>query len=145
MQFLDNISREAQSYWKEVPKNTGNQMVMALGAAFVIETIFTGSPQKGVVAAALSALATAIHGLISPLFKRVIGQQQLTWGQEMCRTFMAIITAGCIASAYGNNSILNGLFILSVIHGFASYKDASRRNLNQADWIVVFPSYTQPR
>ena len=141
MQFVNSAYQSAQDYCKEIPSNTVTQMAYAIGAGFVIETIFTGSPQKGVIAAALSALATAIHGLVSPLFRKVIGHQQLSWGEEMCRTFFAIIGAGCIASAYGNNSILRDLFVLAVIHGFVSYIDPARRDLNRTDWIVVSPSF----
>lgn len=129
-----------QDYMKEVPSNTGQQMAYAAAAAFIIRTVTSGSPQKGVVAAALSALATAVHGLISPFFKQIIGRNQLNWGEEMCRTMGSIIITGCVAAAYGDRSIFNSLVGLSIIYGFLTFMDPARCDLRRADWIPIFPA-----
>lgn len=155
MQFIFNLSSDTiellltkkngdimmniRSYIDQIPSNTPIQMAIAAGVGFIVETVVSGKPANGVAAAAVSALATAIHGLVSPLFRQLIGRNQLSWGEEMCRTFTGIIGAGCIAKAMGNNSVLEKLMPLAFIYGFITYADPSRRDLSRADWMPIFP------
>src|SRR5581483_2692675 len=110
--------------------------------AAVIETILTGSPSKGAIAGGLSALATAIYGLVTPLFKQLVGAPRpLTWGEEMCRTFVSLISVGCIASALGNRHVFNHLPMLAMIWGMITYLNPSRCNLHSTNIVVLYPNY----
>lgn len=128
-----------QKYIHDIPSNTVTQMAYAAGAGFFIETIFTSDPTRGLVVAGISALATAIHGLASPFFYSLTGRSQLTWGEEMCRTFTAIIGGGLAAKALGFNSIMQDLFSLAVIYGIIYFISDPNRNLNKTNVIVLFP------
>lgn len=140
MQVLNNAYQGMQNYYSEIPSNTLVQMAYASGAAFVIRAISTGNLSQAAAAAGLSAVATAIHGLVTPLFKTLTGgRTQLTWGEEMCRTFVAIIGAGGVAKAFGDDTILKNLTFLALLYSFLTYADPARRDLNHADWIPVFP------
>jgi len=141
MQVVNNMYHSAQNYYQDIPTNTPKQMIYAAGAAFVLRTITSGSLHQAAVAAGLSALATAIHGLITPIFKSLTGKTQLTWGEEMCRTFIAIISAGAIAKAYGDNTILSNLTGLALLYGFLTYAHPQRRDLNTTDWLPIFPKF----
>lgn len=142
MQVVNSLYDGVKSYYHDIPSNTLTQMVVAAGAAFVVETIVSGNLNYGAIAAGLSATATAIHGLVTPIFKKITGgRMHLTWGEEMCRTFTAIIGAGAVAKAYGNNSIFDKLVFLSLLYGFLSYVDPHRRDLSRADWIPIFPRF----
>lgn len=142
MQNLNYIYQNAQDYYQEIPANTGKEALYGFGAGFIIETIFfTGNLSKGAIAGALSALATTIYGLVTPLFKELVGNRPLTWGEEMCRTFTAIIGTGCVAAACGNSSILNNLGSLAILFGVIIYIDPARCNLNSTNRIIIFPIY----
>jgi hypothetical protein len=144
MQFINNMYQGAQNYYQQIPADAAANMVYGFGVGFIIETIFTSSPSKGVTAGALSGVATAIYALVTPLFRQLTnGRMHLSWGEEMCRTFTAIIGAGCVAAAFGNKSILQNSFMLSIIFGLVIYLVPERGNLNHTHRIVVFPSYQQ--
>src|SRR5947208_935997 len=118
MQYVNTMYQGAKDYYEEIPTNTPIAMAYAFGAAFVLETIFEGDPVKGIAAGAISAIASAIHGLVTPLFKLLTGgRTQLTHGEEMCRTFVGIIGAACMeTAATGRKSIFNKLIFLSILH-----------------------------
>ena len=79
------IVQHVKDYWNDIPQNTPVQMVYAAGAGFIVETIFAGNMKHGAAAAAVSALATAIHGLDLSFFKNYLtqGRIQLTFGEEI--------------------------------------------------------------
>jgi hypothetical protein len=144
MQFVNNLYQGAQDYWKEVPANTGRQMIYNAGFGFIVETIFTGSPAKGVASAAVTALATAIYALVTPAFKELFNSTHLNWGGEMCRTFTAIIGAGCVSAAFGNRAILDKIGFLAIIWGIITYANPLRGDLNSTQFLVLFPSVNVP-
>ncbi len=96
------------------------------------------------IAGALSAFAVAIHALVTPIFKKIIGNRQyLTWCEEMCRSFIAVITVGLAAAAFGDRSVIKGLFTYAVLYGLLTcIRDEDRRNINNAGWFGIFPDYT---
>jgi len=133
--------QSAQNYYQDIPANTSQQMFYAAGGAFVLHTVLTGNLYRGAVGAALSALATAIHGLVTPLFISVTGKTQLKWHEEMCRTFFAIIGVAAIAKACGDNAILSNLPFFALLYGFCNYADQSRRDLRSTSWILIATRY----
>lgn len=145
MQQISNIYQGAQDYWKEIPTNTGKQMMIAFGVAMIFETILSnGNLTQGALAGSVSALATAIHGCVSPLFKQILGNRPLSWGEEMCRTFTAIIGAGAVAAAFGNSSILQRLTGLAIGWGIINFAFPQRRDINAADWMILIPNFPRP-
>lgn len=140
MQFVHNMYQGAQNYLNEVPANTGKQMIFNAGWGFIVETICTGSPGKGATAAAVTALATAIYALATPFFKYLFNSAHLDWGGEMCRTFTAIIGAGCITAAFGNRVILDKIGFLALLWGLITCINPARGDLNRTSFLVLFPS-----
>ena len=147
MQYLNHMYGIAKSHYQQMPANTSEAMLIAGGVGFIIETITSSNPTRGLVAGLLSALTTAIHSFVTPFFRKFTQNQNqnqnqsLSWGGEMCRTFTAIIGTGCIAAAFGNDSILKKLYPLAVIYGVVTALNPSRGDLNSADWIPLFPNY----
>lgn len=145
MQFINNMYQNAQDYYKEIPANTGKQMIYNAGFGFIVETVFTGSPARGAASAAVTALATAIYALVTPTFKYLSSTTYLDWGGEMCRTMTAIIATGCITAATtGNRVILDKIGTLAIIWGFLTLLDSDRGNLNMTNFIALFPSVSIP-
>lgn len=142
MQFINNMYQGAQSYCQDIPSNTGKQMVYAFAGAFVMEVIFTGDPKFGALAGAVSGLATAVHGLVTPLFKRFVNGQDLTFGEEVCRSFVAVIIAGSIAAACGHASILQKLSFEAIWCVLLTYMQPSRCSINSTAIIPIFPRYS---
>lgn len=137
MQLLTNMYQDVKNHLNEIPKNTSRQMIFSFGVAFVLYSVVKSNPRVGLIAGALAATATGVHGLISPLFRKFLGHKNLSWGEEMCRTFMAIIPTGYVAEAFGNRSILPGLFVLGLIYGVVNYMDPTRRNTDSANVLPI--------
>lgn len=136
------LDRAVRYYFSNIPKNTALAAAKAFAVAFVIETVVSGNPVVGLVTAGYSATASIIHGLVTPLFKLVIGQDRLlTWHEEMLRGCISYIATGSIALALGNPAVLNVLFISAVFYGLkVILRGDSWRSLDSANWLVVFPS-----
>ena len=141
MQLVSNMYQGAQDYCQHIPKNTGKQMLIAAGVGFIVRTINSGNPVEGVVLGACSALATLIHGCISPLFRQMVSpRQQLNWGEEMCRSMIGVIAVGCLTAAFGNRTLLNSLMIDALFIGILNYMQPARCNVNSTDWLLVGPT-----
>lgn len=128
-----------QNYIHDIPTNTATQMVYAAGAGFFIETILSSDPTRGLIVAGFSALATIIHGLVTPFFKSLTGRTQLTWGEEMCRTFSAIIGSGMVAKALGYNSVIKELFTDAILYGIIYFLSDSNRSTHKTNVMILFP------
>jgi len=141
VQVINNMNQTVQDYCRDVPQNTGRQMIYAFGVGTILRTILRNNLRLGLIAGVLSAIATAIHGWVTPLFQRIIAHRhQLTWGEEMCRTCVGIITTAYIAAACGDISLLNQLYIDGLIHGLCHFIDDSRRDVRDTNIILLFPS-----
>ncbi len=141
MQFIDNMYQHARLYWQDVPSNTLTEMIYAFGTGFFVATVIRTDPIKGLIAGSLSAVATAIHGLVTPFFKRLTGGRDLTWGEEMCRTLTGIVTVGCAAAVMGHSSIIEQLPGMGLIFGIVTYLDPSRCSIHNAAMVWIFPRY----
>lgn len=141
MQLINNMYQHAHAYWQDVPQNTAKEMVYAFGTGFFIATVVRQDPIKGLIAGSLSALATAIHGLVTPFFKQLTGGRDLTWGEEMCRALTGVITAACVASAFGNTSIFQKLIVEGLFFSFITWLEPSRCSINHASAVLIFPTY----
>lgn len=142
MSVFNDIAQGVKNYYHHIPSNTGKQMIIAAGAGFIMETIITGNVTQGLIVAGLSALATAIYGLVTPIFKWLNGGSKLSWPEEMCRTFTAIIGAACVARAFGNHSIFQKLPSIALVYGIAIALVPSMRCLHSTNWMVIFPKFT---
>ncbi len=136
MQLVSNLYQGAQNYWKEVPQSTSEQMGKAFGITFIFRTFIKNDVKLGLMGGILSLTATAIYGLVTPLFKRYTGATQLSWEGEMCRTMTALISTGCIAQALGDRSIFQNLARTGIIYAVYNF-DASRQSLNNISWTLV--------
>lgn len=137
-----SLDQTINSYLKAIPKNTAIAAITAFTVGFVIETVFSGNPVVGLATGAYSAIATVIHGLVTPLFKQAIGQDRLlTWSEEMLRGCISFIATGCIALAMGTPAVLNVLTVSAVFYGLKIIiRGDSWRSLNNANYLVMFPS-----
>lgn len=138
---MNTISQVATDYWNDIPQRSLIQMFYAAGGGFFLETIFTSDIKKGAIVAALSGLATAIHALVTPLFKRLTGGRlQLTMAEEICRTFSGIIGAGLVEKAFGNDSIFKRLWIEAIIECLIITLNPARANLLNTNIITIYPA-----
>jgi len=138
MQVINNMNQTVKDYCRDVPQNTGGQMICAFGAGTISRTILKNDLRVGLFAGVLSAIATATHGLVTPLFQRIIGHRnQLTWGQEMCRTCIGLITMAYVAAAFGDISLINELVVYGFLYGFVNFADDNRKDLRSTN-ILLF-------
>lgn len=143
MLTLDNIYQNTHNYCKEIPANTTKQMLYGFGASFILQTIFTGRPSDAAAAGILSAIATAVHGLVTPLFKNLTNNKlELSWAEETCRTLIGFIVVGYISANFGNSAILYNHRFLTLAWSLISSLQPSRRKLDSANWIIVIPNFS---
>ena len=140
MQLVSNMYQSTQNYCQAIPKNTGQQMLIAASATFVMETILCGNPRQGLFVGVCSALATAIYGCVTPLFKQMVSPRtRLSWTEEMGRTFIPIIVTASIIAVFSESSTLKNLPMYAVIYALVIYNNQTRRNVNSANWVCIFP------
>lgn len=142
MQVFNNVYQGAQDYYNEIPSNTFQQMAIATAWGFVLETIVSGKPSQGLVSGGMSALATAIYALITPVFKRLGAPPQLSFATEMCRRMFSVISAGCVMKAFGNDSVLQRLVALTIIEGLLVALSPSQSDLNATHDITIYPNFS---
>lgn len=140
MQAFHNVYQGVRDYYLEIPSNFLKQTVINTTTSFVIETIFSGKPSQGLVTAGLTAIATAVYALITPIFKWVGCPPQLDWPEELCRRMISIISAGCVGQAFGNDSILQRLISTALIQ-FLIGSDPRCSTLNSVNFISIFPDF----
>lgn len=141
MNVLNNVYQGAQNYYQEIPSNSLRELAVASAQAFCMETILSGKPLQGLVSGGLSVLATSIYALITPIFKRLGYPPVLDETQEMCRRMISIISAGCMAQAFGNNSILNKLVVLSIIEFIEVIYINNACLLDMTHHITIYPNF----
>ena len=97
-----------------LPKNTGYQIAAAAIIGFGIQCVLTTNPMHGVVCGALSALATAIHAAVGPIFKEYIHEKNPI--AHFLRTGIAVLASLAIGASLGypvrlvSNLAINALF-----------------------------------
>lgn len=139
MQLLNNLYQYTNDYYQDIPVNTGKQIIRAAGVGFIIMTVISGDPLKGLTVAALSGVTTLVYGLVTPLFKSFLNHPPaLDKNQELCRLLTAIISVGCAASALGmNNKILQAL----PFYAFAwSLMTSDETKIDSTRWMLLFPN-----
>ncbi len=137
-QYVDKAYQGAQNYWEQLPQDVGKQMLYSFALAGVIVTIVKNNPSDGIRNGILSAVATAIHALVTPIFKKVIGERRnLSFNEEFCRTFIALVTTGYISLAFGYPEIIQGLFVLSIFNLILIDRNPGRHNINQSAFVIV--------
>ncbi len=141
MQIINHVYQNVHDYCQDIPANTGKQMCYAFIAASAIELIFTGDPIAVIAAGPLSLLATAIHGFVTPLFKHAVNGRDLTIGEEMLRSFVAISITACVRTVFLKTYIIQKLFLETVCYCTLIALDSSRCRIDSTAIISVFPYY----
>lgn len=114
---FNSFYHEAESYCKKIPADTLEQAGYAFGITFAIETVLSTPLVKAAAIGGLSFVATIIHGLVTPLFKRYIedSNRPLTIGEEMLRTSLPLLVgASFVAVATDYHSGLQALWITAL-------------------------------
>jgi NhaP-type Na+/H+ or K+/H+ antiporter len=140
MQYFNTIYQDAQNYWASIPENTSKAMATSFIIGGIIQTIVTGQPSQGAIVGTVSALAAAIHGLVTPLFREFFNRKQeqnFHWTEEMFRTATAIIGAGCVANACGFPYILKKLGAFAIVYGIWNELVPPRNKANSANPFII--------
>lgn len=118
-------------------------MLTAFAQGSAISLFAGGDSNFAFLSGILSATATAVHGVSSPLFKRWTGRDHLTGWEEMLRTGIGVILgAGWYNVAMGYSPNEKQLVITTVAYTFLSFYEG-RRDVNKANWILIVPG-TKP-
>lgn len=125
---FNSFRHQVQDYYNQIPENTLGEAVKAFTIGFVVGTIFTGNPAVGAIEGTLAFVATTVHGAVSPLFQRCIGQNRpLTWTEEMLRTSIALVGTSLAAAAAGYGNAFRFLASTLAVHAiFVALVDRCR-------------------
>ncbi|MEI8300860.1 MAG: hypothetical protein WCG10_04530 [Chlamydiota bacterium] len=89
-------------YIRDLPQASSEAVGMAGVLGFGLETLLSRSLRSAKIACIASCTATAIHALITPLFKYVIGNHRLlNRGEELLKTAIAFTTTATLFYAFG--------------------------------------------
>lgn len=137
VQVYTNIESYVSDYSKEIPVNTAQAMLTSFAISFAVTTILTANPTVGAIHGSFSAVATGIHGLVTPLFKQLSGNNtHLSWSQNLLRTAVSKVGSCYFAAACGYSFTLKSL-IISLIFNACINNGISRRRLDKANYIFV--------
>jgi hypothetical protein len=139
MSVINDVCARTENYFNALPANTAKQMMRSFIGAGVLYTVLNNNLQIGFAAGAISATASAVHSLLTPLFNHLNEGRDLSWAGEMARTFTAVVVTNFLIESYGFQIRSQTLWLNALIYSFLN-RDTQRRDLNSANWIVIFPS-----
>jgi hypothetical protein len=114
----------------KLPDNTLKQVAAAAIIGFGVQCILSSNPMHGVVCAALSALATAIHAAAGPVFKEYTHEKNPI--SHFLRTGITVLATLAIGASLGypvrlvSNLALNAIFEVTqtFITGYTPFDQA---------------------
>jgi hypothetical protein len=90
------------SYIRHLPQGCIKAFVFAGAVGFGLEAILSNNLYSAKIACAASCTATAIHALITPLFKYVINNHRpLTRGEQLIKTAIAFASSAALFYTLG--------------------------------------------
>lgn len=125
--YMQNCYTAAQEYCSQIPRNTPKVMVCTGLAGFILTVVIEKNLKAGLICAALWASATAIYGIISPLFAKFTNRERLTFNEEMCRTLLPIIFVAAVAKGSGHDRPLKTIGITACFEGLRVYFSGNER------------------
>lgn len=134
-QVYSSIQSSLSDYSKAIPKDTTQAMLTSFTISFAIGTIVTANPLVGVIHGSFSAVATAINGLVTPLFKQFSGNNtHLTWNQNILRTAVSTIGGYSVMVAFGFKydaiyKLMSRILLNILINSDASNNQFAKTNL----------------
>ncbi len=136
---IDSIGKGCSAYIREIPDDWAVETVKGFVAGFIIGTVISSNPIAGLTCGSLSAIATAVHAAVTPLFKFLNGgsDRDLSWPQELLRGCFSFIATGCVAAQFGDPVLISSVAIFAIIHGIRAIVDDSLRSTRHASWLVV--------
>lgn len=132
---LSNCYNTAQTYYNDIPPNTLQQMIYSAGADALIHLALTSNLQGALINGIAAGTTSLVHGLVTPLFMLISGRSasdSLTWGEEICRSFSAIVITGYAFAAFGNVAIIHNLYGTAIMYALITLIVDHRRRLNRA-------------
>lgn len=139
---LKSVTNFASSYVDNIPKNTAQQVVKSFVVMFVVDTIVTANPIHGLVMGGLSATATLLHAAVTPLFKAVLGNRPLNYGEEFIRGGVALVGTGAIALLIGNPVVISLVFLNAVFYGIRlAISDGNMFDVNKTNVMLFLPHF----
>lgn len=133
MQILNNVYQNVSNYWEKTPSNTVREMTISFVSNTVVASYLSTDLKTGIIAGTLSALATLIYGLVTPIFREANHNNTLTWNQEMARTGITFLATLGIASIVGQRSFFDTTHLVSmtIFYGLLNLIDDSRRAIHR--------------
>lgn len=90
------------SYIGDLPQGCKEALVLGGALSFGLEALLLNNLHSAKIACAASCTATAIHALITPLFKYVIGNNRpLSRGEELIKTAIAFGSTAALFYTFG--------------------------------------------
>ena len=136
---IDSIGNGCSAYIREIPDDWAVETVKGFVVGFIVGTVITANPIAGLTCGSLSAIASAVHAAVTPLFKFLNGgsDRDLSWSQELLRGCFSFVAAGCVAAACGDPIMISSVAFFAIIHGIRAIVDEPLRSTRHASWLVV--------
>ncbi|MBX9587528.1 MAG: hypothetical protein K2X50_09765 [Gammaproteobacteria bacterium] len=110
MTLIQTITDPFVDYYNALPQDSTKKIITSFGIVFVLESLTLGNPYGGLYCGSVSATATAIYALITPLMRSLAnGRAQFTAIEELFRAGVACITASMLVAAVTNPTSLRAL------------------------------------
>lgn len=132
----NSIVDQIKNYFTTLPPNWKAQALEGGIFHAFSAIIFTGNPVLAIGCGILSATATTIHAISTPLFKNIKTGSQ--WGNEMLRGGVALTLTYCISMALGGKLAVKKLAISLFAYGILLVANPSE-NTGHAHRFLICP------
>ncbi|MBX9587529.1 MAG: hypothetical protein K2X50_09770 [Gammaproteobacteria bacterium] len=110
MNAINAITIPVVNYYHDIPQDTAKKVMQSFIVVFVYRTLVSGNTAAGLYSATLTATATAVYSLITPLMKTFTnGRQQFNGMEEFFRVGLALIITNSLATALTDQSTFTKL------------------------------------
>lgn len=86
--MIDTIMRNVHGYIEQIPGNAPEKILKSGVYSFVLTSVISGNLQAGALMGGIAATVSTVHALTTPLFKRMVGGDVVSWPQRACHQFV---------------------------------------------------------
>lgn len=130
------------SYRNQIPENTFTEIVSSGAFAAILGAVVSGEKKFSLMAGLLSASATTISSLVTPLFRGQAAQQPNSTDAiigEFARTSLGIIGTGLISIFLGRIPNVPCETVTGALNVFLAIQGLKGGDLSKANGILVVP------
>ncbi|MBX9587526.1 MAG: hypothetical protein K2X50_09755 [Gammaproteobacteria bacterium] len=151
MNLIRAVSEPLLDYYDAIPANTKSEVLNSFKIGSIVYATISRNLLGGIYCGALSATASLIYALITPLMRSISGRAEFTGTEEFIRTGIAMLAAVQLATAFTNQhtfywldldpNLYKGIPFSLIGHYIRACGDQISFNTDRANCLFVIPFF----